>query len=188
MTKNEIDVEILDVAAGLLASQGIKGTSMQTLAAATGYSKAAMFARFESKERLISRAISQCVALGERALAAVDSVEEGPERDRRAVEELAAIGLERPGFMALVIAAVTTIHDQTLDALLLPIGDSLFRMFGLPTPPAPMNVDRGLAVAATLGGLSVLVLNYRAFTDEATALARIAQIAGAPLGVHSATF
>lgn len=187
MTKSEIDLEILDVAAGLLASHGIKGTSMQALAAATGYSKAAMFARFESKELLITRVIDQCAVLGREALAKVAMMQSGPERDRRAVEELAEIGLARPGFMALVIAAVTTIHDETLDAMLLPIGESLFRMFELPTPPAPMDIDRGLAVAATLGALSVLVLNFPAFTDEATARPKIARIAGAPLEALAST-
>lgn len=181
MTKDEIDLEILDVAAGLLASHGIKRMSMQALAAATGYSKAAMFARFENKELLIARVIEQCISLGREALSAVEPMDEGPERDLRAVETLAQIGLAHPGFMTLVIAAVTTIHDETLGTMVLPLGAALFQMFGLPTPPTPMNVERGLAVSATLGGLSILVLNYPAFTDEATARARIAQIASAPL-------
>ncbi|NQX17331.1 TetR/AcrR family transcriptional regulator [Rathayibacter sp. VKM Ac-2857] len=179
MSKEEIDREILDVAAGLLASHGIKGTSMQTLAATTGYSKAAMFARFETKELLVTRVIDQCIDLGRQALADVEGIAEGPARDHRAIEELTRVGLERPGFIALVIASVTTINDDTLNTMLLPIGDSLFRMFGLPTPPAPMDVDRGLTVTAALGALSVLVLNFRAFTDESTARTRIARIASA---------
>jgi AcrR family transcriptional regulator len=163
-SKQEIDEEILDSAAGLIAQRGINQTSVQAVADAVGYSKAGLLHRFPSKEALFAAVIAQCKSQSEALLECVSSLAPGPERDRLAITAVAQNAQRRPGFVSLMLSSVTAYEGSGLDEALKPVADDLLATFAVPDSFA--DPARVIAVAGALGALAVNSLVLRGLSPE----------------------
>ncbi|MER7506172.1 helix-turn-helix domain-containing protein [Nonomuraea pusilla] len=106
-TQQQIDDEIIDVAAALFARHGLKETSVQRIADAVGYSKSGLLRRYPSKEALQDEVVARCLAEVRGIAAAVAGLAPGPSRDREALVRLAALAVRHPGFVALILSGVS---------------------------------------------------------------------------------
>ncbi|MEV6424648.1 helix-turn-helix domain-containing protein [Streptomyces sp. NPDC051662] len=156
-SKEEIDEEVLDTAAGLLARRGVKGTSIQAVADATGYSKAGILNRFTSKDALIERAVQQCGRQTRTALHTVSDLPCGPARDAAALVTLTELALRRPGYITLVSAFMTPLEEPHLQRGLELLGEDFCRMFCLPGPRQG-DLERWCRVIGALGALCTLAV------------------------------
>lgn len=158
----EIDDAILDAAAGLFASHGVGGTSVAQIAGAVGYSKTGLLHRFPSKQALVDAVLADTVARLEAVAAAVAHLSPGAARDVAGIEAIAAVALDRPGQVALVLASFTsgpaagaaTLDDPSLAA----IDTAICAVFGDapdPDPADPVAVGRAVRVATALAGIAV---------------------------------
>jgi AcrR family transcriptional regulator len=153
--------EILDVAAGLFAVTGFKGTSLQDIAGEVGCSKAALLYHFDSKDTILAELLAPAVATfaaldarlaglddGAAQLAAVEGFVDLVMRFRREVTVLYGDVpdlLQRPA-----LAVVQTMTDRLLDAL---TGRS----------PAPAARASALMV---LGGIPVACMKPAGIGDD----------------------
>lgn len=158
-SREQIDAEILDVTAGLIARRGIKDTAVQAVADATGYSKTGILNRFPSKDLLVDAAIRQCVQLARAAHSRVDPVGIGPARDAAALGALTDLALERRGWIELVLASVPPFRDDDLVARLAEMGALVADMFGVAAAD-DVPLERRARVVGALGALTVLALTY----------------------------
>jgi AcrR family transcriptional regulator len=156
-SKEEIDEEVLDVVAGLLARRGVKGTSIQAVADATGYSKAGILNRFTSKDDLIERAVQQCGSQTRVALHSVNDLPCGPARDAAALVALTDLALRRPGYITLVSAFMTYLEEPHLQRKLELLGMDFCHMFCLPGPRQG-DLGRWCRVIGALGALCTLAV------------------------------
>ncbi|MFT4306147.1 MAG: helix-turn-helix domain-containing protein [Microbacterium sp.] len=157
-TNEEIDAFVLDVTAGLLTRHGVAAASMSMIASASGYSKAAVFHRFGSKDDLVDRALARCVDLGEGVLARIDRRPPGPGRDRAALSAMRDLALERPGFIALALASVTVQERGEFSGRLDRLADAMLAMFAIPLPAEradPEPLFRALGALSALATLSL---------------------------------
>jgi hypothetical protein len=86
----------------------------------------------------------------------------GPERDRRALELLTDVALERPGLVALAFRSVT----QPESAAELFHGDDLLAFEIFAVEPAVPASDRLIRVLGALGALAVLCLTANHLGDK----------------------
>ena len=153
-TTTETTEAILDNAAGLLASLGPRDLSVQAVADATSLAKSSILYHFGSRQALLDAAVQQCVrearALGETT---------GDDRAR--LRALAELSLRRPGWMRLVIAAVTTLHGTTVADDLAPAVAALYGLFGVDVTDPQADPDRALRVTGALGALAIFVIDAR---------------------------
>ena len=168
-SKEEIERRILDVTAGLIARHGVRATTTQLVADAVGFSKASIFHRFENKDRLIQLAVRACIELGALAHDQVRDLAPGPAKDESALAAILDLGLQRPGFLALMLSSVTVREPGEFGPGAEALADSLLAMFDLERPARANDVDRLFRVIGALSVLSVLGLAYRDYADEATA-------------------
>jgi len=165
-SKEQIDSEILDVTAGLIARRGIKDTAVQAVADAAGYSKTGILNRFPSKDVLVDAAIRQCVELARAAHAKVDTVQrDTAARDAATLVALTDLALERRGWIELVLASVPPFRDDDLIERLSEMGAIVSDMFGTGRG-ADVSLERMARVTGALGALAVLALTYE---NDATA-------------------
>jgi AcrR family transcriptional regulator len=168
-SKEEIDDAVLDIAAGLLARRGVKGTSIQAVADATGYSKAGILNRFTSKDILIERAIQQCGSQTRVALRSVSDLPCGPARDAAALAALTDLALRRPGYITLVSAFMTPIEEPHLQRKLEQLGEDICHMFCLPGPRRG-DLERWCRVIGALGALCTLAVATPDYAPQAAPL------------------
>ncbi len=181
-SKDEIDRGILDVTAGLIARHGVRATSTQLVADAVGYSKAAIFQRFGSKEELIERALRQCVELGQDARSQVAALPAGPAKDRAGLAALIDLGMRWQGFLALAISSVTVRERGELGADLERLADAMLAMFDLERPAGANDTERLFRALGALSVVAVLGLAYADYTDDRTARGIILEAAVSTLG------
>ncbi|WP_447002562.1 TetR/AcrR family transcriptional regulator [Saccharothrix isguenensis] len=151
--RQQIDDEILDRAAGLFAQHGFAQTSLKSLADAVGLSKPGLLHHFPSKAALYEAALGVGHALGERVLEQLEPLPPGPDRDRRALELLTDIALDRPGLVALGFRSITAPDNapvsNTYDTF-------VSKMFAIDLATA--RPDRLVRVVGALSALAALVL------------------------------
>ena len=159
-SKEQIDSEILDVTAGLIARRGIKDTAVQAVADAAGYSKTGILNRFPSKDVLVDAAIRQCTELARAARAQVEAVQgDTAARDAATLVALVDLALERRGWIELVLASVPPFRDDDLIERLSEMGAIVSDMFGTGSG-ADVSLERMARVTGALGALAVLALTY----------------------------
>lgn len=161
-----LDDAILDVAAGLFALRGFRGTSVQSIADATGYSKGAILARFTSKEQLFDAVVDRCVAMAEELSTSVEMLPEGDERDAQAIAGFVNLSMSHPGNGALLMAAILS-PDQEIRVALDRTTPFIWSMFGADFADAraemdasllPADIlDRRVRVVSALGGITSVV-------------------------------
>lgn len=152
--RDHVEEDILDRAAELFAQHGFAHTSLQSLAEAVGLSKAGLLHHFPSKEALFDAAQRMCRAQVSHVLERVAPLPPGRERDRRALELLIDVALERPGLVALSFRAVSS-----PDARAASLGQDdllVFETFG--TDPTDVDSERLVRVIGALSALAVLSL------------------------------
>lgn len=177
----EIDRRILDATAGLIARHGLRATSMQLVADAVGYSKAAIFHRYGSKDELCTRALGRCIDLGRDALDEVGDLPPGAVRDRAALVAMVDRGLRWPGFLALALSSVTVRERGELGEELTGLAESMLAMFSLEAPATANDPERLFRALGALGVVGVLGLNYADYVDPARARELIVDAAEATL-------
>jgi AcrR family transcriptional regulator len=138
----QVDEEILDRAAGLFARHGFEHTSLKDLADAVGLSKAGLLHHFPSKEALFNAAVDMGRRLSRHVFEQATRVPAGPARDRRAVELLTDVALDRPGLIALLV----------------------FEVFGV--DPAGGDTERLVRVIGMLSAVAVLSLAANHLGDK----------------------
>jgi len=183
-SKEQIDSEILDVTAGLIARRGIKDTAVQAVADAAGYSKTGILNRFPSKDILVEAAIRQCVDLARRAHDRIDNAHGQAAQDATAIEALTDLALERRGWIELVLASVPPFRDEDLVTRLVEMGAIVSAMFGM---AEDTSLQRRARVTGALGALTVLALTYENDATPETARPLILETCWGALG-HGATY
>ncbi|QFZ19100.1 TetR/AcrR family transcriptional regulator [Saccharothrix syringae] len=155
-TPQELDDEIIDGAAALFARHGFRETSVQRIAAAVGFSKAGLLHHYPSKEALRAAVLRRCLGEVRMITAGVVHRAAGPERDRAALTAVAELALRQPGFVALILAGLSSAPgDDELDEVVAALGEA----FGL----APdTDFTRRLRVSGALGALAVARVALRA--------------------------
>lgn len=151
-TKQELDDEIVDVAATLFARHGFRETSVQRIADAVGYSKTGLLHRYPSKEALQHAVLDRCVAEMRAIGAGVAGLPPGPERDRAVIDALVELTQRRPGFVALLLSIVSTFEPGDIPPHLEAVGEALFAAFC--TDPE-IDLERTVRVVGALGALAV---------------------------------
>ncbi|WP_158847867.1 TetR/AcrR family transcriptional regulator [Saccharothrix deserti] len=106
--RQQVDDEILDRAAALFAQHGFDQTSLKSLADAVGLSKAGLLHHYPSKEALYEAARVAGRDRGRSVLEQLEHLPPGRERDRRALELVTDLALDRPGWVALAFSSFTT--------------------------------------------------------------------------------
>ncbi|MGY1602061.1 TetR/AcrR family transcriptional regulator [Geodermatophilus sp. SYSU D00815] len=152
--RQQVDDGILDRAAALFARQGFAKTSLQDVADAVGLSKAGLLHHFPSKEALHEAVRAQAGALGRRVLDQVRDQEEGPARDRQALEVLVDVALAHPGLVALLLTPVLQLGADAEPPELDAASTAALQAFGVDpgcTPP-----ERTVRVVGALAALAVL--------------------------------
>jgi AcrR family transcriptional regulator len=153
-TKQEIEDEILEMAATLFARHGFKETSIQRVADAVGYSKTGLLHRFPTKEALqdavVERAIAEMRAIADEA----DGLPVGARRDRVVITGIARLALNRPGAVALLLSGLMSAPDsETLQQ----VGAIVFAAFGIADQECLTEIElpRMLRIIGALGALAV---------------------------------
>lgn len=180
-TAAQIDEAVLDAAAALVARRGVRETSVQAVADATGFSKTGLLRRFPSKDTLIEAAIEQCVRLTAGVYAGVAAIGGDDDRDAAAVAGLTDLALRHPGWAQVVLASIPPIGDERLRPGLSRIGDLVSDMFRL---GPHSTLDRRARVTGALGVLVTLALTYQEQTTTETARPLIVDICRATLGAE----
>ncbi|WP_017614932.1 TetR/AcrR family transcriptional regulator [Nocardiopsis salina] len=158
-TNAEIDAQILDITAGLIAARGIQQTSVQAIADAAGYSKSGLLRRFPSKEALVEGALSQVTRDGGDLRDSAVDLPLGEHRDSLVIRRLGDYVFRRQGFARLVTAAISAPENEQLRSQISPAGDVLFEAFGDLGAGAEWR-RRRVRVAAAISALTVVTLTY----------------------------
>lgn len=162
-TREQIDDEILDVAATLFARHGFKETSVQRIADAVGYSKTGLLHRFPTKEALQEAVLQRCVEDIRTVTASVLGHRPGPDRDRAAIVAFADFAVRRPGFVALILGIFSSL--ETVDAAG-PLGRIAAAVLEAFAVGAESDFPRRLRVAGALGALCVARLAFHDHTSD----------------------
>ena len=156
------DETILDAAAALFARHGFEQTSLKSLADAAGLSKAGLLHHFPSKDALYEAAWAQSRVLSRQVAEQVTPMPSGHARDRRALELLTDVALDRPGLVALLFRAITAPGEdaqQAQDELMI---NEMFLI-----DPAK-ELPRAIRVVAALSAMAVLTLLANQEGDKTT--------------------
>lgn len=157
-----VDEEILDAAAALFARHGFEQTSLKSLADAVGLSKAGLLHHFPSKDALFEAAWEHSRVLSRQVLDQVSPMPPGPARERRALELLTDIALDRPGLVALLFRSMTAPGEdpqQAQDELL------LNEMFVV---EPERELPRAIRIVGALSAMAVLTLLANQEGDKTT--------------------
>lgn len=154
---------IVDAAAALFARHGFDRTAVQSVADATGYSKAGLLHHFPTKRALYEAVIAECTAETTRVRDRVAGSPADAARDRRAIELLVDLSLARPGLVSLLLSTIVPMGDDDVSDLDV-LGDLLFEAFD----DQPSTETRRIRVTGALVALGVLALEARR-SDAASA-------------------
>lgn len=187
-SRAEIDRDILDVTAGLVARRGVKDTAVQAVADQAGYSKAAVLARFGSKDQLVAAAVRQCIEQTETVLDAARAVSAGDSRDVAALAGVTDLALDRPGWAELALAGLALRRGDDVSDRLEPMGAALLAMFDIDIADAAVTtLDRRARVTGAFGALIVLSLTYETEASAVEARPILLDVAWSALG-HAGSF
>lgn len=154
--RRQAEENILDQAAALFARHGFAHTSLKTVADAVGLSKAGLLHHFPSKEALFDAARGLVGELGLRILDQVAPLPPGPARDKRALELLTDVALDRPGLISLAFSVTT---GPAPDARIDDAADDHAHVFDIfAVDPAATDDTRLVRVIGSLSALAVLSL------------------------------
>jgi AcrR family transcriptional regulator len=162
-TRQQIDDEILDVAATLFARHGFKETSVQRIADAVGYSKTGLLHRFPTKEALQEAVLQRCVEDIRTVTASVLGHRPGPDRDRAGRVAVAERPVRRRGFGAVIHGIYSYVESLGAAGPLGRIAAAVLEAFAV---GAESDFPRRLRVAGALGALCVARLAFHDHTSD----------------------
>jgi AcrR family transcriptional regulator len=163
-TRQQIDDEIVDIAATLFARHGLQETSVQRIADAVGYSKSGLLRHYPSKEALQDAVVSRCLSEVLEITTGVAGQPPGPQRDAALITALAQLALRRPGFVALLLSWLLHTPADDAVAALQPVGDAIMEAFAV-TPDT--DLDRVVRVTGALGAVAVARVALLAHLSDA---------------------
>jgi AcrR family transcriptional regulator len=154
------DEHILDAAAALFARHGFEQTSLKSLADAVGLSKAGLLHHFPSKDALFEAAWAQSRVLSRHVADLVAPMPAGPAREKRALELLTDVALDRPGLVALLFRAMTAPGENPKQDELL-----INEMFVV---DPEKELPRAIRIVGALSAMAVLSLLANQEGDKTT--------------------
>ncbi|MHC5907610.1 TetR/AcrR family transcriptional regulator [Streptomyces sp. S6] len=157
-TSEEIDRALIDVAAFVFAQHGFAQGTVQGIADASGYSKAAVLKRLGSKERIQDAVVAHAEDTAATLAAVAATTPVGPERDAVLVEALVRMIAERPGMGALVVGAFWLTREPEVMDRLSGAQRTLMEAFG---PDALTDEVRRLRVVAAIGAVTATMMANR---------------------------
>lgn len=164
-TSAQIDDDILETAAGLIASRGVVHTSLGQIATAVGYSKTGLLHRFATKQALVDAVLDRALSRLETICADVAHLPRGPRRDAAVVTALAVFAVEAPGQVGLVLSAFTATPAATDRE---PVLDRLAAALCTAFDDGPaVGVEREWRAAGALAALAVLAPGAAAHAVDA---------------------
>ncbi|MGW0523215.1 TetR/AcrR family transcriptional regulator [Crossiella sp. NPDC003009] len=163
--RQQADEGILDQAAALFAQHGFAHTSLKSVADAVGLSKAGLLHHFPSKEALFVAAREVVGALGQRILDQVEQLPPGPMRDRRALELLTEVALDRPGLVSLAFRVTNGPGPDGITGDAMEDQARVFDIFAL--DPIDGDTARLVRVIGALSALAMLCLIANQRGDKA---------------------
>lgn len=110
-TSEEIDVAILDTAAGLFAVHGVERTTVQQIADAVGYSKTGLLHRFPSKQAIIDAVDGMIDGQADVLLVRMQQAPVGPARTSVLLGEIAAAAIRIPGAVQYLLDAIKSVEQ-----------------------------------------------------------------------------
>jgi AcrR family transcriptional regulator len=178
-SRQQIDDEILEIAASLFARHGFRETSVQRIADAAGYSKTGLLHRYPSKEALQGAVIDRSLTELRAIIAVVADLPAGPDRDRAVLNGVARLAMRRPGAVRLLLSGLLAEKDDMSQALE-EVGCEVFRAFAIDSEADPA---RALRVIGALGALAVarIALLDQALGDD-LAFAQLVELSFDALG------
>lgn len=105
-SQQQIDRDIVDLAAALFARQGYDRTSVQQIADAAGYSKTGLLHRFPSKQVLLDAVHHVIRTEVDRLIDTVEALPDGTDRMAIALQQVAESALAHPGPVLLLLNTV----------------------------------------------------------------------------------
>ncbi|MEV0731044.1 helix-turn-helix domain-containing protein [Polymorphospora sp. NPDC050346] len=163
--RQQVDEGILDRAAALFAQHGYDHTSLKTVADSVGLSKAGLLHHYPTKEALYLATQQSVRAQGQRVFDQVADLPPGPARDRRALELLTDVALDRPGLVAQAFSSLTTPPSDGEPDHLDDIATLVFATFAV---DAAQPSERLVRVIGALSALAVLSLSVNRAAGEKT--------------------
>ncbi len=167
--REQVDERILDHAAELFAQHGFAQTSLKALAEAVGLSKAGLLHHYPSKEAIHEAALETGRAQARLIFDDVADLPSGPRRDKRALELLTDVALDRPGLVALAFQPITTPSERPA---MLDGADMLIHEIFVLDPEEHCS-ERLIRVVGALSALAVLTLAANREGDKTTWRPRI---------------
>ncbi|WP_416971730.1 TetR/AcrR family transcriptional regulator [Streptomyces sp. 4F14] len=157
-TSEEIDRALIDVAAFVFAQHGFAQGTVQAIADAAGYSKAAVLKRFGSKERIQDAVVIQAEEAAGTLAGIGAAAPVGPERDAVLVEALVRMIGERPGMGALVVGAFWLTREAEVMERLSGAMHTLLEAFD---PGVWEDEERRVRVVAAIGAVTATMMARR---------------------------
>lgn len=109
-TPEEIDIAILDTAAGLFAVHGIERTTVQQIADAVGYSKTGLLHRFASKQAIADGVDAMIDTHADELLNRMQQAPVGPQRTSVQLGEIAAVAIRIPGAVQYLLSTIKSLE------------------------------------------------------------------------------
>lgn len=109
-TSEEIDIAILDTAAGLFAVHGVERTTVQQIADAVGYSKTGLLHRFPSKQAIVDAVDSMIDAQVDELVHRMRQTPMGPQRTGVLLGEISAAAIRIPGAVQYLLDAIKSLE------------------------------------------------------------------------------
>ncbi|MDX3385888.1 helix-turn-helix domain containing protein [Streptomyces niveiscabiei] len=157
-TSEEIDRALIDVAAFVFAQHGFAQGTVQAIADAAGYSKAAVLKRFGSKERIQDAVVAQAGQDASTLAGIGAAVPVGAGRDAVLVEALVEMLGERPGMGALVVGAFWLTREPEVLERLSGAQRTLMEAFD---PGVWEDEERRVRVVAAIGAVTAAMMARR---------------------------
>ncbi|QNP75368.1 TetR/AcrR family transcriptional regulator [Streptomyces roseirectus] len=157
-TSGEIDRALIDVAAFVFARHGFAQGTVQAIADASGYSKAAVLKRFGSKERIQDAVVAHAEETATTLAGVAAEVPAGAGRDAALVEALVGMIAERPGMGALIVGAFCLTREPEVMDRLSGAQHTLMAAFG---PDTWSDEERHVRVVAAIGAVTATMMANR---------------------------
>jgi len=163
--------ELIEHALGLIREVGLAGLTVRKLAERVGFSEAALYCHFPSKEALLLtmvRRLSEDRLLGPIRVLAADGTRDPAERLEAIVAHHVRTVLELDGLPILVLAEAAASGNEELLAVFRGVFDELFTLLrGLleEVPGAVASSDPRLLALALLGAPAATAIRHRLAPD-----------------------
>ncbi|WP_328856655.1 TetR/AcrR family transcriptional regulator [Williamsia herbipolensis] len=157
-SSTDVEREILNSAASLIARFGPERSTIQQVADATGYSKAGLLHHYSSKRELQDAVFELSRAKIHAVYTSVETVPVGAVRDRMVITALLDLSLELPGVVSLMLAPLTAGDDEIAERLDGVVLSASFNGVQENKPYArrlKADVARQVDISAALGAVSV---------------------------------